>query len=204
MISGKTFHSYTLTFLGSYWTDSPDYDKLRLLRTLYPQVPILALSATCGPQVLQDLIQILRLNAVVDGNGKNSTLLSVCSFLLIFDRLDAPTQGTVYFSSPLYRKNLHYRVVPKPGRVADHLEAMRDYILDHHPNDTGIIYCFSTKVFSLSNRKALDAHFHVGYWACSAETKRHKQRENQDGRISCKNSRVRKREPSQGMALWYY
>ena len=70
-------------------------------------------------------------------------------FLLIFDHLDAPTQGTVYFSSPLYRKNLHYRVVPKPGKAADHLEAMRDYILDHHPNDTGIIYCFSTKVFSL-------------------------------------------------------
>ncbi|KAF8816782.1 ATP-dependent DNA helicase [Phlegmacium glaucopus] len=104
----------------------PDYAKLRILRTLYPHVPIMALSATCGPQVLQDLIGILGLDAVVDGN-------------------DAPTEGTVYFSSSLYRKNLHYRVVPKPDKGTAHLEAMRDYILEHHPNDTGIIYCFTTR-----------------------------------------------------------
>ncbi|KAF8156587.1 P-loop containing nucleoside triphosphate hydrolase protein [Crassisporium funariophilum] len=104
----------------------PDYDKLRILRKLYPRVPIMALSATCGPQVLLDLIKILGLNAVVDGTN-------------------APTQGTTYFSSPLYRKNLHYRVASKPDKAADHLEAMRDYILQHHPNDTGIIYCFTTK-----------------------------------------------------------
>lgn len=79
---------------------------------------------------------------------KVSDLLScLClSFLFGSNDLDAATQGTVYFSSPLYRKNLHYRVVSKPVKVADHLEAMRDYILEHHPNDTGIIYCFTTKV----------------------------------------------------------
>lgn len=68
---------------------------------------------------------------------------------VLFIHLDAPMEGTVYFSSPLYRKNLHYRVVPKPDKVADHLETMRDYILEHHPNDSGIIYCFRTKVFFL-------------------------------------------------------
>ena len=112
----------------------------------------MALSATCGPQVLQDLIRILGLNAIVDGNGQYCTLLSIFVVFvdIRLDRLDAPTQGTVYFSSPLYRKNLHYRVVPKPGKAADHLEAMKDYILEYHPNDTGIIYCFTTKVFFLS------------------------------------------------------
>ena len=114
----------------------------------------MALSATCGPQVLQDLIRILGLNAIVDGNGQYRTLL--CIFVIFvdfrFDRLDAPTQGTVYFSSPLYRKNLHYRVVPKPAKAADLLEAMRDYILEYHPNDTGIIYCFTTKVFFVSSQ----------------------------------------------------
>ena len=133
---------------------SPDYDKLRILRKLYPSVPIMALSATCGPQVLQDLIRILGLKAIVDGNGQYPTLMSI--FIIFvdirFDPLDAPTKGTVYFSSPLYRKNLHYRVVPKPSKAADHLEAMRDYILEYHPNDTGIIYCFTTKVFLISNR----------------------------------------------------
>ena len=52
----------------------------------------------------------------------------------------------MYFSSPLYRKNLHYKVVPKPDKTTDQIVAMKDYILEHHANDTGIIYCFSIKV----------------------------------------------------------
>ena len=46
-------------------------------------------------------------------------------------------------------------MVPKPAKAADLLEAMRDYILEHHPNDTGIIYCFTTKVFFCLRRKCL-------------------------------------------------
>ncbi|KAF8970329.1 P-loop containing nucleoside triphosphate hydrolase protein [Flammula alnicola] len=104
----------------------PDYKELHILRKIFPSVPIMALSATCGPQVLADLINILGLRGPIDGN-------------------DAPPLGTVYFSSPLYRKNLHYSVVPKPDKAADQIIAMKDYILEHHPNDTGIIYCFSVK-----------------------------------------------------------
>lgn len=58
----------------------------------------------------------------------------------------ADTQGTVYFSSPLYRKNLHYTVQPKPSKGSDVVKMMNDYILKHHPNDSGIIYCLSKKV----------------------------------------------------------
>jgi hypothetical protein len=36
---------------------------------LYPHVPILALSATCPPDVLRDLIAILRLPLPTDGRG---------------------------------------------------------------------------------------------------------------------------------------
>ena len=70
--------SYPL-FLSSCATlwHSPDYDKLRILRKLYPSVPIMALTATCGPQVLQDLIRILGLNAIVDGTGQYRTFLSI-------------------------------------------------------------------------------------------------------------------------------
>jgi hypothetical protein len=49
-------------------------------------------------------------------------------------------------------------VVPKPGKAADHLEAMRDYILEYHPNDTGIIYCFTTKVFFCLKRECLEVY----------------------------------------------
>ena len=68
MTSGKLC-SLAFPVLSSCW-HSPDYDKLRILRKLYPRVPIMALSATCGPQVLQDLIRILGLNAIVDGKGQ--------------------------------------------------------------------------------------------------------------------------------------
>jgi hypothetical protein len=47
----------------------PDYGKLSILRQLFPNVPIMALSATCPPKVLQDLITNLRLRPVVDGTG---------------------------------------------------------------------------------------------------------------------------------------
>ena len=162
----QAFLSYPLVLssCGTFW-HSPDYDKLRILRKLYPGVPIMALSATCGPQVLQDLIRILGLNDIVDGNGQYRTLLSIFVIFvdIQFDRLDAPTQGTVYFSSPLYRKNLHYRVVPKPAKATELLEAMRDYILEHHPNDTGIIYCFTIKVFFVSNGNAWRFIFDTGH-----------------------------------------
>jgi hypothetical protein len=45
----------------------PDYKKLNVLRQLFPHVPIMALSATCPPKVLQDLVTTLRLPPVVDG-----------------------------------------------------------------------------------------------------------------------------------------
>ncbi|KAH9019603.1 P-loop containing nucleoside triphosphate hydrolase protein [Lactarius deliciosus] len=102
----------------------PHYKQLADLRTLCPQVPILALSATCPPDVLRDLIAILGLPPLTNGTA-------------------AKPLGTVLFTSPLYRKNLHYKVLPK---ASDRVGAVRDmvkYILDRHPNETGIIYCLS-------------------------------------------------------------
>ncbi|KAH9059765.1 P-loop containing nucleoside triphosphate hydrolase protein [Lactarius vividus] len=102
----------------------PHYKQLAELRTLCPHVPILALSATCPPDVLRDLIAILGLRPLTNGTA-------------------AKPLGTVLFTSPLYRKNLHYKVLPK---TSDRVGAVRDivkYILDRHPNETGIIYCLS-------------------------------------------------------------
>ena len=54
----------------------------------------------------------------------------------------------MFFSSPLYRKNLHYKVIPKPAREADHLDMMVNYILENYLNESGIVYC-TTKSASL-------------------------------------------------------
>ncbi|KAH8116052.1 ATP-dependent DNA helicase [Phellopilus nigrolimitatus] len=104
----------------------PDYKKLSIMRQLFPRVPILALSATCPPKVLKDLITTLRLKPIVAGTAANM-------------------DGTIYFSAPLYRKNLHYKVLPKPSSASAVIQVMKDYILKHHQNDSGIIYCLSKK-----------------------------------------------------------
>ncbi|KAI0777314.1 P-loop containing nucleoside triphosphate hydrolase protein [Trametes elegans] len=104
----------------------PDYQKLAVLRQLFPSVPILALTATCPPAVLRDLLRTLRMPELTHGTAAN-------------------TKGTVIFTAPLYRKNLHYAVVPKPASASAAIHVMRDYILEHHPHDSGIVYCLSKK-----------------------------------------------------------
>ena len=43
-----------------------DYGDLCVLRKYYPNAPILAISATCPPRVLGDVIEILGLKSIVD------------------------------------------------------------------------------------------------------------------------------------------
>ena len=63
----------TDSFLGFF---SPDYKELTQLRVLYPTVPMLALSATCPPDVLRDLIKILRLPPPTGGRGTKLHLIN--------------------------------------------------------------------------------------------------------------------------------
>ncbi|KAI9444014.1 ATP-dependent DNA helicase, partial [Lactarius indigo] len=121
----------------------PHYKQLADLRTLCPHVPILALSATCPPEVLRDLIAILGLPPLTNGTA-------------------AKPLGTVLFTSPLYRKNLHYKVLPKSS---DRTRAVRDmvkYILDRHPNETGIVYCLSrADAERVADQLCSESHGHI-------------------------------------------
>ena len=62
------YHPFAASLI-IFSSSRPDYKKLSILRQLFPHVPILALSATCPPKVLQDILTILRMRAVVDGKG---------------------------------------------------------------------------------------------------------------------------------------
>ncbi|KAJ3831488.1 P-loop containing nucleoside triphosphate hydrolase protein, partial [Lentinula raphanica] len=102
----------------------PDYQKLHILRQLFPHVPIMALSATCPPLVLADLLKVLRLGPTVSSD-------------------DPPR--TLYFTSPLYRPNLHYQVLPKATDSSKVYEEMTMWILANHRDDSGIVYCLSKR-----------------------------------------------------------
>ncbi|WRT64897.1 uncharacterized protein IL334_001836 [Kwoniella shivajii] len=104
----------------------PDYKKLSMLKTLFPRVPIQAVTATLSSKTLPDLLKILRLGPITDGRAAKST-------------------GTVFFSAPLFRPNLHYKVLPKPSNAKSAIAAMGAWIQKNHPGQSGIIYCLSKK-----------------------------------------------------------
>ncbi|KAK0191877.1 P-loop containing nucleoside triphosphate hydrolase protein [Armillaria mellea] len=105
-----------------------DYKRLGILRQSFPSVPILALTATCPPRVLQELTSVLGLTQVCNGWASDTT-----------------TEGTLYFSSSLYRENLHYRITSKSSKKQEVIKDFTAYILEHHHGESGIIYCLSQK-----------------------------------------------------------
>ncbi|THH26380.1 hypothetical protein EUX98_g7808 [Antrodiella citrinella] len=143
----------------------PDYEKLSILRQLFPRVPIMALSATCPPPIVKDVQKILQLRELVSGYS-------------------APPEGTLYFSSPLYRKNLHYTVLPKSSSTEGVIKDMTEYILKHHANHSGIIYCFSKKdtmvvaekIYQKSNGKIKTGVYNADIGAAEKEKLHHRWR----------------------------
>jgi hypothetical protein len=65
-IFGKTCVHTFIRFI-QYKGGRPDYKKLNILKQLFPRAPIMALSATCPPNVLKDLLLSLRLQDTTEG-----------------------------------------------------------------------------------------------------------------------------------------
>lgn len=128
----------------------PDYKQLSKLRTLWPSVPIMALSATMSPTVREDVRKILGLGPMTE-----------------FKR--AEPGRTVYFTAPLHRPNLHYSVLPRDGSVAKESQNIVDWILRKHRGHSGIVYCLSKKdaevmsksLTDLSGGKIIAAWYHA-------------------------------------------
>ncbi len=94
----------------------PLYQQLSILRRLFPQVPILAVTATCTPAVLREVKDVLQMRNVE------------------------------LFKSPFNRPNLVYRIQPKPASMDEAVRAVFRFIQRHHPGgQSGIVYCFSQK-----------------------------------------------------------
>ncbi|ORY87468.1 P-loop containing nucleoside triphosphate hydrolase protein [Leucosporidium creatinivorum] len=101
------------------------YQALRRLKALFPSVPILCTTATAPASVIADMLKTLALPTKTSPGEA------------------ALPNTTVLFSSPLYRPNLIYQVLPKPSAAAAQVQAIIDYIEETHKGDTGIIYCLT-------------------------------------------------------------
>lgn len=93
----------------------PDYAKLGVLKGHFPNVPVLAVTATASKKCKESVVEILRLDP---------TFLS--------------------FRSTANRPNLNYQVRPKES-ANDTLDDMSAFIKQHHPHSAGIIYTYSRK-----------------------------------------------------------
>lgn len=101
----------------------PDFKALGKFKSLFPKVPLMALTATCPPSLLPYIFQILNLPSVATNSSS--------------------TKGTLLFTSPLHRPNLKYTVVPKPTAAKAFTTYITNWILTNHPTSRGIIYCLS-------------------------------------------------------------
>ena len=81
--------------LTSIHTSSPDYQKLNVLRQLYPKVPILALSATFPPALLKDVLDTPRMPGLTrSASGKFAHFIPMTQSDL-FDSGGAEEDGVV-------------------------------------------------------------------------------------------------------------
>ncbi|XP_077238365.1 RECQ helicase L2 isoform X2 [Tasmannia lanceolata] len=121
----KCHHAGRLTLISideahccSQWGHDfrPDYKNLGILKTQFPNVPLVALTATATQKVQTDLMEMLRIPKCIK------------------------------FVSTVNRPNLFYKVREKSsvGKVV--IDEIADFIRGSYPNnESGIVYCFSRK-----------------------------------------------------------
>ncbi|KAF0692328.1 Aste57867_16585 [Aphanomyces stellatus] len=92
-----------------------DYNKLGLLKRQYPTVPVLALTATATPSVIDDVKDILEIGR--------------CAF----------------FHTSFLRTNLHYEVRAKADKDIDAIAALVRCVQAFPSTSSGIVYCMTRK-----------------------------------------------------------
>jgi superfamily II DNA helicase RecQ len=87
------------------------------LKSHFPTIPVIAVTATASDRVRQDVCDILRLDL----------------------------SSTRFFRSTADRPNLTYSVRAKPDGAANVIAEMASYIKEYHPHGAGIVYTYSRK-----------------------------------------------------------
>lgn len=95
----------------------PDYKNLDYFKNNFPDIPIMALTATANKFVINDIIKNLKFN-------QNNMITLRQSF---------------------NRDNLFYQILPKNTNTGALIESIKKMILENFTDQTGIIYCHSKK-----------------------------------------------------------
>jgi ATP-dependent DNA helicase Q1 len=93
----------------------PDFKFLSNLKNIFPEVPILGVTATATAKVLIDVQKILNI------------------------------RDCVVFNAPFNRKNLYYHIMEKPSDKSEVCDLLADLLLVRYAKQSGIIYTFSIK-----------------------------------------------------------
>ncbi|GAU15810.1 hypothetical protein TSUD_236260 [Trifolium subterraneum] len=115
----------------------PDYKNLGILKTQFPNVPMVALTATATQRVQNDLIEMLHIRRCVK------------------------------FVSTVNRPNLFYMVKEKSSVSKVVIDEIAEFIQESYPNhESGIVYCFSRKeceqvAKELRERGISAGHYHA-------------------------------------------
>lgn len=93
----------------------PDYKFLGNMKTLFPETPLLGVTATASRKVLIDIQKILNI------------------------------RGCIIFNSPFNRPNLYYHVIEKPSENEAVYDLLANLLSMRYKGQSGIIYTFSIK-----------------------------------------------------------
>lgn len=93
----------------------PDYKYLGTLKTLFPNTPIIGVTATASRKVLTDVQKILNI------------------------------RGCIVFNAPFNRPNLFYGLLEKPSETDAVYDMVADLLRTRYAGQSGIIYTFSIK-----------------------------------------------------------
>lgn len=93
----------------------PDYKYLSTLRSMFPDVPVLCVTATATASVLRDVQKMLSI------------------------------QDCLVLKAPFNRPNLYYHIIQKPSEKEDQFNMMADWLKNRYANQSGIIYTLTIK-----------------------------------------------------------
>lgn len=115
----------------------PDYQGLKFFKEEFPNVPIMALTATANEKVREDILHNLNM------------------------------KDPIFLKQSFNRTNLFYEIRLKQR---DFLKEIKDYIMEKHPNQTGIIYCHSKQSCEQTSAKLNEYGLRTSFYHAGMST----------------------------------